>query len=208
MLHLTICHSVKQGMHLYQAAGNLLHGGFSADKMRDAEALWGGAQSFFKGLKHMGQPQEDGVGEEHFVEDWATEHKRVFMFSGCKDDQTSADANIAGGHVGAMSWAFLEVMKKYQNISYLDILRATRGMRSPLRSRFHWTVSLTRCRIARGQVYTGPAVEHWRQELELGRSLLRLECVDKSTIPASGSSGSSNISILIFPVHSSRLQPL
>ena len=119
--------SVKQGMHLAQAARHLIQGDFSAQKLRDAQQLWGGAQTFFHSLKHMGETHEDGVGEEHFMEDWKSEHKRVFMYSGCKDDQTSADANIAGGHVGAMSWAFLEVMKQSSQLSYLDILRNTRG---------------------------------------------------------------------------------
>src|SRR6266700_427716 len=49
-----------------------------------------------------------GHGEEHFVEDWKGEKKHVFMYSGCRDDQTSADATITGSHVGAMSWAFLQ----------------------------------------------------------------------------------------------------
>jgi len=71
------------------------------------------------------------VGEEHFVEDWKSEHKRVIMYSGCKDDQTSADATIGGGHVGAMSWAFLKVMAEAGeggNLSYLQVLQNTRGL--------------------------------------------------------------------------------
>lgn len=54
----------------------------------------------------------------------------MFMFSGCKDEQTSADAFINGRHVGAMSWAFLETMKTdvYWNISYVQILQNTRAL--------------------------------------------------------------------------------
>lgn len=37
----------------------------------------------------------------------------VLMFSGCKDDQTSADASEAGQATGAMSWAFLTALTKY-----------------------------------------------------------------------------------------------
>jgi len=45
----------------------------------------------------------------------------VTMFSGCRDDQTSADASIGGSSVGAMSWAFLEVMKRNPNPTYLNV---------------------------------------------------------------------------------------
>lgn len=55
------------------------------------------------------------------MEDWRNEHKRAFMYSGCKDDQTSADASISGEHVGAMSWAFLQTMKTNPNQSYLQV---------------------------------------------------------------------------------------
>lgn len=50
------------------------------------------------------------------------------MFSGCRDDQTSADANIAGSFVGAMSWSFLESMRRFGNQTYLQILQNTRGL--------------------------------------------------------------------------------
>jgi metacaspase-1 len=76
----------------------------------------------------MGQSQPEGLGEEHFQEDWSTEHKRVIMFSGCRDDQTSADADIAGAHVGAMSWSFLETMRQNDEQTYLEILQNTRAL--------------------------------------------------------------------------------
>ena len=90
-------------------------------KVNDAKQLLAGASSFFQGLKHRTESQEEGLGEEHFMEDWRSEHKRVFMYSGCKDDQTSADASISGEHVGAMSWAFLQNMKHNPNQSYLQV---------------------------------------------------------------------------------------
>ena len=82
---------------------NLVHGGFTAAKINDAKALIGGARSFFAGLKNRREEtslNEDGLGEEKFMEDWKGEGKDVWMFSGCADDQTSADTSIAGAATG------------------------------------------------------------------------------------------------------------
>ena len=50
----------------------------------------------------------------------------VIMLSGCKDDQTSADASIGGEATGAMSYAFMKVMNTGKQQSYLSLLRNTR----------------------------------------------------------------------------------
>ncbi|RDW65235.1 hypothetical protein BP5796_09927 [Coleophoma crateriformis] len=94
--------NVKQGINLASAAMNLLQGGFTSKKVEDAKVLFGGAQSFFKSLHHRpGRPvNEDGLDEEVFVEDWKNEGKDVWMFSGCADNQTSADTSIAGAPTG------------------------------------------------------------------------------------------------------------
>jgi hypothetical protein len=115
-------------MRLVQGAQHLIQGGFSYNKLQDAQQLYAGAQSFFNSLKHMGKDTPAGLGEEEFKENWEAEDKQVVMFSGCRDDQTSADAAISGGHVGAMSWGFLEAMKDSQGqVSYLELLQTTRG---------------------------------------------------------------------------------
>lgn len=113
--------NVKQGIHLMAAAQHLLQGGFTSDKINDAKQLYAGAQSFFQSLKHRNEQQEDGLGEEHFQEDWVHEGKSVFMFSGCRDDQTSADATISGSHVGAMSWALLETLYSRPDLTYVGV---------------------------------------------------------------------------------------
>lgn len=49
---------------------------------------------------------------------------KVILFSGCKDEQTSADAHIGRNYQGAMTWGFLEVHKqnKFQPMSYKTFL--------------------------------------------------------------------------------------
>ena len=121
--NVSLVDNVKQGLHLVSTASNLLQGGFSFSKVNDAKQLLAGAQSLFKGFTHRGEQQEEGLGEEHFQEDWNRENKRVWMYSGCKDDQTSADASISGEHVGAMSWAFLQTMQRDPNQSYVQVSR-------------------------------------------------------------------------------------
>ncbi|CAJ2501414.1 Uu.00g042670.m01.CDS01 [Anthostomella pinea] len=127
--------NVKQGVHLMTAAYDLIQGGFNMNKVQDAKQLLAGATSFFKGLQHKQAPaDENGLAEDEFVEDWKSEHKNVWMYSGCRDDQTSADASIAGAHVGAMSWAFLESMKRFgRQQSFIQVLQNTRQI---LRDRY------------------------------------------------------------------------
>ncbi|KAG2184262.1 hypothetical protein INT44_009277 [Umbelopsis vinacea] len=50
----------------------------------------------------------------------------VIMFSGCKDDQTSADANEAGMNTGAMSYAFTTALRQNRNLSYQQLLNVVR----------------------------------------------------------------------------------
>jgi hypothetical protein len=48
----------------------------------------------------------------------------AILFSGCKDNQYSADAYIKGKYQGAMTWGFFEVLKKYnyQPLSYKKLI--------------------------------------------------------------------------------------
>jgi len=119
--------NVKQGISLIAAASHLIQGGFSMNKVNDARMLLGGAKTFFAGLHNRhGPTNEHGLGEETFMEDWKGEGKDVWMFSGCADDQTSADTNIAGAATGAMSYAFIKTMRGNPQQSYVNVLQSTR----------------------------------------------------------------------------------
>lgn len=70
---------------------------------------------------------EDGVNEYKLHQNkMVTKSKaEVVLFSGCKDNQYSADAYIWGKYQGAMTWGFLQVLNKhnYEPISYKRLLR-------------------------------------------------------------------------------------
>jgi hypothetical protein len=122
--------NLKAGAHLVQEASGLINGGFSYRKIGDAQHLLAGASDFFKGLRHMGEQQEEGLAGGEFAGQYGSEQKMVTMFSGCRDDQTSADARIAGEASGAMTWAFLQVMKNGGSPSYTETLQRTRQLLS------------------------------------------------------------------------------
>ncbi|RLV92000.1 Metacaspase-1 [Spathaspora sp. JA1] len=54
----------------------------------------------------------------------------VISISGCKDDQTSADARENGMATGAMSWSFITVLTQYPSQSYLSLLNNMRSLLS------------------------------------------------------------------------------
>lgn len=114
---------LKKGVGLVKAANELIQGGWSRDKISDAKMLLGGATDFFNSLHHLrGQEtDEDGLASEGFKAHWETERKDVWMFSGCRDDQTSADATISGTATGAMSWAFIGTMRENPEMSYVQV---------------------------------------------------------------------------------------
>ncbi|KAI9371296.1 caspase domain-containing protein [Aspergillus egyptiacus] len=51
----------------------------------------------------------------------------VVMFSGSKDTQTSADTFQDGEARGALSWAFIKVLQRYPNLSYVQLLNLIRA---------------------------------------------------------------------------------
>lgn len=117
--------TLSQGVHLVSAADHLLQGGlrFDPQQLDDARQLLAGATDFFRGLRHVNEQQhhQAGLESEQCGVDRRQEHKFVTMFSGCRDDQTSADASISGSHVGAMSWSFLQCFKGAGALTYLQV---------------------------------------------------------------------------------------
>ncbi|KAI9322546.1 peptidase C14, caspase domain-containing protein [Dichotomocladium elegans] len=52
----------------------------------------------------------------------------IVMFSGCKDDQTSADDQRSGKATGAMSYAFITALRNNPNQSYRELLNNLRDI--------------------------------------------------------------------------------
>lgn len=100
---ISLLDNVRKGAQLVAEAQDLFSGGFRFDKAGEARELLAGATDFFRGLKHAGeQEEEEGLQGNHFAGQYGSEQKMVTMFSGCRDDQTSADARIDGESSGAM----------------------------------------------------------------------------------------------------------
>lgn len=52
----------------------------------------------------------------------------VVQFSGCKDNQTSADAMIGGQATGAMSWALITSLNRRKDTTLTELLRDLRQL--------------------------------------------------------------------------------
>ena len=140
----------KEAGKLLTSAAGLVRGGFSMSSLGQARDLATGATNLFKSFSGGGDDDgPEGLDkQDDFGQDWSAENKfctslsflraeidslifRVHLltmafcarlvFSGCRDDQTSADASISGESQGAMSWAFLATLAENQNISYMDV---------------------------------------------------------------------------------------
>jgi len=106
---ISLLDNLRKGAELVGEAQHLISGGLRFDKAGEARELLAGATSFFKGLKHVADGEEEGLQEGEFEDQYGHEKRMVTMFSGCRDDQTSADARIEGESTGAMVSFFLSL---------------------------------------------------------------------------------------------------
>jgi len=65
---------------------------------------------------------------ENYARATRTSAADVISWSGCKDSQTSADANEAGQATGAMSYAFMNALSHSQQQSYMQLLNSLRDI--------------------------------------------------------------------------------
>ncbi|KAH9897479.1 caspase domain-containing protein [Xylariomycetidae sp. FL2044] len=107
--------------NLAAEAGQGLLSAFSAYAKGDtggvAKAIFGFAKTAYKG----------DSGYKKTIET-KTSPADVIMWSGSKDDQTSADATIASQATGAMSYAFIKAIKQDPKQSYVELLNSIRDI--------------------------------------------------------------------------------
>lgn len=105
--------------NLAKEAGQGLLGIVSSYARQDIGGMLSTASGLFKKVT-----QGDSVYKKNLVT--KTSPADVIMWSGSKDTQTSADANISGEATGAMSYAFIASLKKNPNQSYVQLLNSIR----------------------------------------------------------------------------------
>jgi metacaspase-1 len=103
--------AAEAGQGLLSAIGSYARG----DMGGVASSLLGFAKKAYKG--------DDAYNK---TKDTRTSPADVIMWSGSKDDQTSADATIAQQATGAMSWAFITALKQNPKQSYVQLLNSIR----------------------------------------------------------------------------------
>ncbi|KAL2210072.1 hypothetical protein CC79DRAFT_477514 [Sarocladium strictum] len=107
--------------NLAKEAGQGLLGALSAYASGDiggvAKSVFGFAKSAYMGDDAYKKTMET-----------KTSPADVIMWSGSKDDQTSADATIAQKATGAMSWAFISALKENPDQSYVELLNSIRDL--------------------------------------------------------------------------------
>lgn len=106
-----------------------MHGRCATDARGDVGGMVKGLFSTFKSATTNSNAAE-------YTRQTRSSGADVVMLSGCKDSQTSADAMEAGRATGAMSWAFTTVLRQYPQMSYLQLLNATRYVSLELIKRF------------------------------------------------------------------------
>lgn len=110
-------------------AGEDLMSTFNAYTKGDQRAMVKGLKGLFNTVVNKDKTQQ--------ANDYAKKNKTspadVISLSGCKDDQTSADAKEQGQSTGAMSYAFIKVLANNPDQSYLTLLQ---NMREILASKY------------------------------------------------------------------------
>ncbi|KAM0497869.1 hypothetical protein ACHAPB_006641 [Verticillium nonalfalfae] len=105
--------------NLAKEAGQGLLGVISSYTQGDMSGVANNIMGFFKKATNGDDAHQRTMATK-------TSPADVIMFSGSKDDQTSADATIAQQATGAMSWAFITSLKKNPQQSYVQLLNSIR----------------------------------------------------------------------------------
>ncbi|KAJ1923656.1 hypothetical protein IWQ60_005742 [Tieghemiomyces parasiticus] len=114
---------VKTTDNRKEAAMALLNAGLSFQRGDSMGAI----NTLVQGIKVFAQGNQ-GSEADRITKETKGSTADVVMFSGCRDDQTSADANINNQATGAMSHALIEVLSNVDTITYTRLLFAVRDI--------------------------------------------------------------------------------
>ncbi|ODN73584.1 hypothetical protein L202_08084 [Cryptococcus amylolentus CBS 6039] len=143
------CHSatVMDLPYVYDTEGNIKE----PDLLQEAsEGLLGAGMDILRGDTNGIMKSLFGAAKSAFSANQANEKTKktktspadVVMWSGCKDDQTSADTQEAGKATGAMSYAFIASLNKNPNQSYQELLIS---VREEMKGRYTQKPQLSAC---------------------------------------------------------------
>ncbi|RKP22239.1 peptidase C14, caspase domain-containing protein [Syncephalis pseudoplumigaleata] len=107
--------------HHKEVAMSLLHAGLS---LRQGDVGTTIAQ-LMEGYRLLKKPGDNAEAQKR-SEKMRRSDADVIQFSGCRDDQTSADATIENQATGAMSHALIKVLRDHDRITYTDLLQKLR----------------------------------------------------------------------------------
>ncbi|PWN54092.1 hypothetical protein IE53DRAFT_383344 [Violaceomyces palustris] len=129
------CHSgtVLDLPYVYSTSGNIKEPNVMASV---GKGLMGAALSYargdigglLKGVFSTAMTAKNTNSAEDITKATKSSGADVVMISGCKDSQTSADATEAGKATGACSFALLEVLNQFPQLTYKQLLNATRDV--------------------------------------------------------------------------------
>jgi hypothetical protein len=86
---ISVMDNVKAGLNLAMEADNLLNGRYGLNSIEAAKHMLGDANNFFQGFRHHHHGPA-GLEADNSGRDWNQERKFVTMYSGCRDEETSA----------------------------------------------------------------------------------------------------------------------
>jgi hypothetical protein len=86
---ISVMDNLKAGLNLALEADNLLNGRYGLDSVAAAKQMLGDANNFFQGFRHQHHGPA-GLEADTTGRNWSREQKFVTMYSGCRDEETSA----------------------------------------------------------------------------------------------------------------------
>ncbi|KDN48602.1 hypothetical protein RSAG8_02589, partial [Rhizoctonia solani AG-8 WAC10335] len=109
--------------YIYSTEGKIKEPNLLAEAAAGMSYARGDMGGVFKGLGGLIKTASGGQKKaDEYARQTRTSPADVISWSGCKDSQTSADTVEAGEATGAMSYAFMEVLKQKPQQTYQELL--------------------------------------------------------------------------------------